>query len=316
MKKRISVSLVTKWLSNRHYLNEVPVEGKTSNRFFKILGYFDSYQSQVSRSGNCLTLLSSPLTITTDTFWKPHFLEDYARFVFFTFNKSFLLTLIHLTDHLKPFELNRAIELLEENPAAFHESIKSDNDEELQWCIVKNNRLKNDPKFQKMYTLDIANRQILLDALRSAARTQAPQIPGKLTNTENGEWVEFSKVLTIREGFTAMDTLQLIKDKLKLAEFGYDIFQTIEKGDGGRNQYGLNPRIGAMVDYFSEKNFFLPQCSREQIFQAYMAYTGNKIGKFNIFLSEYRKTRMYKEFYGKLKTLSVNKLKQPPTVIT
>jgi hypothetical protein len=112
MRGKESVSLATKWLSNRCYLNEVSVEGKTTGRFYKLLGYFDSYLAQIIRIGNCLTYLSTPLNITVNNFWNTHYLEDYARFAFLTFNRSFLDELVEKISYLKSREIARAIELL------------------------------------------------------------------------------------------------------------------------------------------------------------------------------------------------------------
>jgi hypothetical protein len=43
MKGRIKVSFPTKILSNRHYLNEVPVEGKVTSKFNFMIGWYDLY---------------------------------------------------------------------------------------------------------------------------------------------------------------------------------------------------------------------------------------------------------------------------------
>ena len=248
MKERVKVGWATKWLSNRKYLNEVSVEGKISSVYFKHLGHFDSYQNEVIRSGNCITLLSSPFSIKIESFWKLHFLEENLRFVFFTFNKSFVLDLIHHIPQLKPFELAGAIQLFQEYFEAFSITLPLENDEELQWCMVKNEHLKNDPHFEKMYLLDKVNRQTLLTALLSYAHPTPPVASDNLDKTQPEHSVLFIDMLNTQEGLTEIDILNRIKEYLQKAGFEYDIFQNIGKGEGGRNLYGLNPRIEAVFN--------------------------------------------------------------------
>ena len=58
------VGFATKFLSNRNYIKEVSVEGKTTNKFNFSIGFYDQYAAQILRSGNCITLLSNKITIT------------------------------------------------------------------------------------------------------------------------------------------------------------------------------------------------------------------------------------------------------------
>lgn len=114
MEKR-KIGFATKLLSNRMYLNEVSVEGKTSHKFNFKIGYYDLYSAQIIRNGNCITLLSNSIPITKDTFWNTNYFEDLTRYVFWTFNKSFLLKLIDTIDTLIPTTLQRCADLLRQN---------------------------------------------------------------------------------------------------------------------------------------------------------------------------------------------------------
>ena len=109
------MSLQVKYLSNRNYVREIPVEGKHTGKFLFSVSFYDDYVTWVIRAGNCITLLSSPFKITRYNFWNTHYFEDISRFVFWTFNKSFLLVLSEEIQKLKPTGINRCHELLTDN---------------------------------------------------------------------------------------------------------------------------------------------------------------------------------------------------------
>jgi hypothetical protein len=90
MEKR-KVDLPAKLLSNHDYLNEVSVEGKKSSRFnFQHCNY-DHYAAQSSGQETASHFLTTKFTITEDSFWNINYFEDLTKYVFWTFNKSFLL---------------------------------------------------------------------------------------------------------------------------------------------------------------------------------------------------------------------------------
>jgi hypothetical protein len=159
------VGFATKVLSNHHYLNEVPVEGKKSSRFHFIIGRYDFYVPQIIRTGNCITLLSNPTPITHSSFWNPNHFEDLVKYVFWTFNQSFRLILLEEMETLNPTVSRRCLQLIEKHLKPYDESLKSTGHEELQWCFVKNAFLQNDPKFEQMYRLDQENRKTIREAL-------------------------------------------------------------------------------------------------------------------------------------------------------
>jgi hypothetical protein len=83
----------------------------------------------------------------------------------------------------------------------------------------------------------------------------------------------------------------------------------IDKLSNGKNPYGLNGAIGAMIDFFYQHNYFKKEYNLEEIFKAYFAYTGNAIAKLKTFLSEFRHENSYIKHFEKLKQLKVSKLK-------
>src|SRR5256885_2123918 len=115
MEKKKKVGFATKLLSNHYYLKEVAVEGKTTSKFNFRIGFYDQYVAQIIRAGNCITLLSSNISLTEDSFWNTNYFEDLTKYVFWTYNKSFLIKLTEKIESLKLPVLKRCLELLQEN---------------------------------------------------------------------------------------------------------------------------------------------------------------------------------------------------------
>lgn len=133
-------------------------------------------------------------------------------------------------------------------------------DEEVQFCYLKNGNLKKDPKFSQMYLLDQQNRTAILEAIeKRIAEFQKPLPQPAIFNevaVKNSEThptnhtVTFLDVLRPLNG-SAEETLQFIMQKTKEAGFEYNIFSRVPKLDIGKNQYGLNGCIAAMIDLFT-----------------------------------------------------------------
>ena len=319
MAKKGKVSLATKYLSNRNYLNEVSVEGKKTIKFNFNIGHYDQYMSQIIRTGNCITLLSRSIdNITEDSFLNTNYFEDLSKYVFWTFNKSFLLKLIEKIQSLKLTILQRCAELLQENFVPYNNRLQQEDiDEELQWCFVKNDNLKKDAKYNKMYLVDKENRTVLLEQLKKRitefpkpiSETEASE---KLTPVENelnknADTILFLEVLKPIDGDTEK-TLSFIKEKIEEAHFEFKVFSPISRLPNGKNPYGLNGCIAAMVDFFYQHNYFKKEYNLEEIFKAYLQYSGNTIGKLHTFLSEFREDKSYTRHLAKLKALKINKL--------
>lgn len=166
--KEHRVSYATKLLSNYFYLNEVPLDAITTCKFNKYMGIYDQYVMQIVRNGNCITFLSNTLELSDDSFWNINYFEELTKYVFWTFNKSFLFQLIEKVQHLKISVIEHCIELLQQNLAPYNEPLDSCQDEELIWCYIKNERLKADSRFIMVYSLDEHNRKTLLQALENS----------------------------------------------------------------------------------------------------------------------------------------------------
>lgn len=132
------------------------------------MGIYDQYVMQIVRNGNCITLSSNTLELSNDSFWNINYFEELTKYVFWTFNKSFLFQLTEKVQHLKISVIKHCIELLQQNLAPYSEPLDSCQDEELIWCYIKNERLKADSRFIMVYSLDEDNRKTLLQALENS----------------------------------------------------------------------------------------------------------------------------------------------------
>src|SRR5258708_7837080 len=178
MAKKEKISIPTKILSNRYYLNEVPVERKRTPKFNFTIGYYDLYAAQIIRLGNCITLLSNKFTISEDTFWNANHFEDLAKYIYWTFNQGFLYKLQEGVQAQKLPILQHCHKTLTENPIPYGEPIPETADEELKWCYIKNDSLKGEPKFNRMYSLDQENRQAFLGAVEKRMADLVDTLPG------------------------------------------------------------------------------------------------------------------------------------------
>ena len=294
------------------YLNEVSVEGKTSHTFNFKIGYYDLYAAQILRNGNCITLLSNKVPITKDTFWNTNYFEDYTRYVFWTFNQSFLLTLLATIDTLAMTTLQRCADLLTENFTPYDDMLEEQADDELYWCLVKNSWLKRDSKFAKMYQLDRENRATILQRLEDkiAAINNEKKNNEVSIGSVSGEvkLSSFTDMLNPIEN-DWRETLEFVRIAVQTAGFEGDLFSKIPKLPNGKNPYGLNGTIAAMIDFFYQHNYFKKEYLLEHIFKAYSAYSGNHIAKLKSFLSEFREDKTYLKYYSKLGELKLKKLK-------
>lgn len=246
----------TKALSNKNYINEVPIDGKKTSRFNFHLGYFDLYIAQVMRSGNCLTLLSSPVSFSVEHFKNTNLLEDMVKYVFWTFNDYFLSRMIYFLPQLTQTELQTLRQFLEHNPAAFVSVDEDTADEELVWCLVKNEHLKAAPEFTVMYQKDEENRKALLETVIERINISIPleeeNIPVLPEKPSSKFPVTFLDMLIPLNG-DVQNTLDYLQSKIKEAQFPHNIFQRQPKDGKGRNPVGLNSEIAAMVYLFQEK---------------------------------------------------------------
>lgn len=103
--------------------------------------------------------------------------------------------------------------------------------------------------------------------------------------------------------------LEFIRVALKKAGFEGDLFSKIPKLSNGKNRYGLNGAIGAMIDFFYQHNYFKKEYLLEDIFKAYAAYSGNSIAKLKTFLSQFREDKTYMKYFSRLNELKIKKLK-------
>ncbi len=298
----------TKIISNRNYIKEVSIDDKVTNTFNFKTGYYDLYAAQIIRAGNCITLLSSSPAFSLNTFKNSNLFEDIAKYVFWTFNESYRLQLIeHLSD-FSSMELQRCQSLLHNNFIPY-DGIGEDNpDEELVWCMVKNNHLKVDPKFESMYQKDRENREAILKEMNKLM---------ELSGINKNETVlAIDQEPKKQPGFLDMiiplngsieNTLSYIESKIIKARFPHNIFHTISKSKKGANKTGLNSEIAAMVNVFQDKGYFKREFTFKDIFKSFGIYTQNQAGKdydYSFFVQDYN----YKKYLEDLKSLEINNM--------
>ena len=264
-----------------------------------ISGQDKQYITQVIRAGNALTLLSHTLELTRDNFWNTHYFEDISRFIFWTFNKSFLLALEERITSLPLATVSRYIQLLKENPEHYQVPFTEFAVQELGWCTVKDDHFQNNPSVRKMYELDKENRDVLLEVLEKRQNFFKEIADEKKINvikptSVNAGYTNFLEILKPLNG-SAKQTLQFLISQSAAAGFEYDIFTQVSKLSNNKNPYGLNSTIGAVIDYFYQLGYFKKAYGMEDILKAYFYYSGNNIGILKVFLSEFRQDKNYQK---------------------
>ncbi len=317
MRKKRKVGFATKLLSNHFYINEIPVEGKHTSKFNFRIGFYDQYVAQIIRTGNCITLLSNNMILTEESFWNTNYFEDLTKYVFWTFNNSFLFKISDKIESLKLPILEHCLKLLEENFVPYGRELNDNSDEELQFCYLKNRNLKRDPKFAQMYFLDEQNRTSILKSIEKRI-TEFPKpvsqpeiieehVLNKDETKTTSDTTIFLEVLSPING-TSEETLQFIIETLDEADFGFKLFSRIPRLENGKNPYGLNGCIAAMIEFFYQHNYFKKDYNLEEIFKAYLRYSGNTIGKLKTFISVFRHDNSFIKHSEKLRKLKISKL--------
>jgi len=317
MKEKKRIGFRTKLLSNYNYLKQVSVDGKKTNSFNFIIAHYDQYVEQINRSGNCITMLSDHFEITEDSFWNTSHFEIISRYIFLTFNKSFLLKALDKIENLNPSVLKRCAELLHENPAAYDNRPDGNTDEELEWCYVKNDNLKKDVHFNKMYEIDKSNRISLLNAVeKKIVQFDRSMLHPGTTNSDTysekepaRKEIQFIEMLRPIDG-SKEEALNFIRQKTEEAKFKFNIFSSVPKSRTGKNPYGLNGCIAAMIDFFYQHDYFIKEYSLPDIFESFLHYSGNSIPKSDSFLSTFRNDNSFVRHFENLKKLKIKKLPQ------
>jgi hypothetical protein len=306
----------TKIISNKNYIKEVSVDGKVTNTFNFKMGYYDLYAAQIMRAGNCITLLSSPPAFSLESFRNSNLFEDIARYVFWTFNESYRLQLIeHLSD-FSQVELQRFQNLLYNNFIPYHDIGEDNPDEELVWCMVKNNHLRGDTKFELMYQKDQQNREAILNEINkllelsdtNKAEIGSLEIPSTIDKELKKQRDFLDMIIPINGSIE--NTLNYIESKIIEARFPHNIFHTINKTKKGANQTGLNSEIAAMVNIFQDKGYFRQEFTFKDVFKSFGIYTKNQAGKdydYSFFVQDYN----FKKYLENLKSVEIDNLNLP-----
>jgi hypothetical protein len=294
MKKQIpTVHWPTKFKSNFNYIQEVCIDGKKTDLFNSRIGFYELYVPQVMRIGNCLTLLTSSFNFSLQAFKNINLFEDIAKYVFWTFNKGFLIQLNDFLMNLSAEELKRIQNVLVENLVPYERIAEDEPDEELIWCVKKNNNLKKDHKFSMMYEKDSTNRKEVLCILNNCISEKEKNTTIDIKETRHS-------ITPARISFLEMlvpiderpeKTLELIKDSLEMAGAKHDIFLPPVLTVSNKKSKGFNGTVAAMICFFYESKLFKSSFSKEEVLEAFL--TNYKIeipkykGNFNFFNEDY-----------------------------
>lgn len=180
--------------------------------------------------------------------------------------------------------------------------------------------MKEQSRFAPLYRLDAQNRKDLLDAVeKRIAQFPAPLLQpadeGQLVlrSAQDPESLDTPQAVVFLEMLWPVDgsperTLQFIAAKVEEAGFDFKLFSTVKRLANGKNPYGFNGCMAAMIDFFYQLQYFKPEYDLGQIFGAYLRYSGNSVGKFKTFLSEFRQDSHYRKYSARLKALKISKL--------
>ncbi len=266
---------------------------------------------KIIRSGCCITLLSDYVPIEGKTFFRLLYFEDYAKYVFWTFNDNFITDLSRYVLSIDDDNVDSCIKILRLYSVAYDEKLNTGIDEELSYCYRKIASLKKGKKFDRMFALDQQNRKIVLELLEN-------RLPGNEKGEENKnglsseepnplnhppEEISFLEILIPLNG-SIENTLSYIESKIIEARFPHNIFYTIKKTKKGANQTGLNSEIAAMVKIFQDKGYFKSEFTFKDIFKSFGIYTKNKSGKdydYSFFIEDYN----FKKYVEYLELLDI-----------
>jgi hypothetical protein len=211
-------------------------------------------------------------------------------------NESYRLQLIDHISNFSDVELQRCQNLLYNNFIPY-DGIGEDNpDEELVWCMVKNNHLRADSKFESMYQKDRENREAILKDINKLIKSLDIN-KNETVSMETFAAIDHEPI--VQAGFLDMiipvngsieNALSYIESKIIEAKFPHNIFHTIEKSKKGANKTGLNSEIAAMVNVFQDNGYFKREFTFKDIFKSFGIYTKNQAGKdydYSFFIQDY-----------------------------
>jgi hypothetical protein len=312
---KTKIGFFYKFLSSKFYLTEVPIENKkTKLPHWLILGSIAKNAMKIIRSGCCITLLSDYVPIEARTFFRLLYFEDYAKYVFWTFNDNFLIDLsgnVLLIDHDK---IDSCIEILRLYPVAYDEKLNTNVDGEISYCFRKIISLKKDKKFDQMFALDLQNREAVLDLLEKRMKQiktgddkqQEKKLNLEVAKTSNHppSKVPFLDMITPLKG-NKEETLQFIKEAVLLAG-AKDLFITVKLNKGDRNPKGFYGKIWAMITFFYERGYFNNDFEKLEILDAYLNEWKNNIPENKKYENILKRGYDYTDLLNRLKKLRIN----------
>ncbi len=160
--------------------------------------------------------------------------------------------------------------------------------------MVKNDHLREDPKFQLMYQKDRENREAILKEINKIIELLADNKIETAFFEKSSTIVKEPKKqpcfldMLIPINGSRENTLSYIESKIIEARFPHNIFHAISKTKKGANQTRLNSEIAAMVNVFQDTGYFKREYTFKDIFKSFGIYTQNGQERTTTILFSYR----------------------------
>ncbi|HAO06288.1 MAG TPA: hypothetical protein DCQ50_04685 [Chryseobacterium sp.] len=338
---KIKIASDIKSRLNKKYISEVPVVISVKPDYRSFLDNHSLFIKNAISRGSCLSLLDVDFRISETTFWDSENFEDYAKYIFWTFNEKFCNKLIVRTKEIKPDDISSFIEIFAENPHPYIGTIGHPTDPYLNFCGKKLQSLNKNKFLNDAYELDKHNRERLLHKLKAIdttrkaefIATQAEDLMSsvsitdrdatKISTPEKGKeakqigakqqkpelaYPERKKKQPFTDLLKSTELKNRIQEKLTEADIPFMLFKKANLVGNNRNPDGFNSAVAVMIVIFKSLGYFKEDFSFDEILDAYLKETGNSIGKINHFKRHYMKNKYFKTYKEDLFDLNISKI--------
>ena len=285
---------------NKNYIIEVPVQVSVHPDSRGILGNHSLFIKNAIARGSCLTLHDISFNLLPDNFWNPDTFEEHCRYIFFTFQNSFLKKITTRLSSYQDSELNFFLETLSQITAPYSDVINHATDPYLFFCGKKLQSLKKSGYLEEAFAIDAENRKLLKATIQNLLKNDDPEIKSE-TLTANNPFINLLKPFRGAKE----NTLKQIQRHLDKAELRHDLFKPASKTKGNKNQIGFNAMVAAMITVFKDLEYFEESQSFDTILDAYLEQTGNQIGNLGDFKNNYRNKHLFDKYKRELLELNI-----------
>lgn len=316
---KIKIASDIKSRLNKKYISEVPVAISVKSDYRRFLDNHSLLIKNAISRGSCLSLLDVDFRISETTFWDSENFEDYAKYIFWTFNEKFCNKLIARIKEIKYDDIDFFIEILAENPHPYIGTINHPIDPYLNFCGKKLESLNKSKFLDDTYELDQHNRERLLNELKTIKTIRKPELkipPGEKEAKQTGAkqqkpelaYPERKKKQPFTYLLKSTELRNTIQEKLTEADIPFMLFKKTKPVGNNRNPDGFNSGVAVMIVTFKSLRYFKEDFSFDEILDAYLKETGNSIGKINHFKRHYMKNKYFKTYKEDLFDLNIPKI--------